>query len=169
MYWKAPTENLICGDVDDNIAWRPAALSPARKGWAGRLPVPGTGAYEWQGFRKDLPSELNPPRGFIATANHNINPPGYTPPLMFKNADTRFERITRLRQMLERPAAEADDRRSQADAARRAVAARRADAPRVPRLDVARSRSRASARAMIAAWDGVYAKDSVAAALYDGR
>ena len=124
MYWKTPTENLICGDVDDNISWRPAALSPARKGWVGRLPVPGTGEYEWQGFRKDLPSELNPARGFIATANHNINPPGYTPPLMFKNADTRFERITRLRQMLERAAAEADAGRSQADAARRAIAAR---------------------------------------------
>ena len=76
-----------------------AALSPARKGWNGRLPVPGGGQYEWQGFRKDLPSELNPARGFIATANHNINPPGYTPPLMFKNADTRFERITRLLQI----------------------------------------------------------------------
>jgi len=43
MYWKAPTENLICGDVADNISWRPSALSPARQGWTGRLPVPGTG------------------------------------------------------------------------------------------------------------------------------
>src|SRR5262249_52203143 len=103
MHWKAPTENLICGDVDDTIAWRPAALSPARAGWTGRLPVPGTGEYEWQGFRTDLPSELNPPRGFIATANNNINPPGYAPPLMFKNADTRLDRITRLRQLLGGP------------------------------------------------------------------
>src|SRR5258708_14586412 len=93
----------MCGDVEDNTSWRPAALSPVRQGWAGRLPVPGTGAYEWRGFRKNLPSELNPPRGFIATANHNINPPGYTPPLMFKNADTRFDRITRLLQMLDAP------------------------------------------------------------------
>ena len=63
--------------------------------------MPGTGTYEWQGFRKDLPRELNPARGFIATANHNIKPEGYSPPLMFKTADTRFERITRLRQMFE--------------------------------------------------------------------
>src|SRR3954470_16342210 len=90
MYWKAPTENPICGDVGDTISWRPAALSspppptphpppalsPARKGWVGRLPVPGTGEYEWQGFRNDLPSEVNPPRGSIATANPQTHPPG---------------------------------------------------------------------------------------------
>jgi penicillin amidase len=166
MYWKAPTENLICGDVADNISWRPGALSPARKGWTGRLPVPGTGAYEWQGFRKDLPSELNPPRGYIATANHNINPPGYTPPLMFKNADTRFERITRLRQMLEAPPQKLtleDHKRMQHDAySLRAVADlplfrgwTSAD-PQVERM-----------RAEIAAWDGVYTRDSRAAALYE--
>ena len=166
MHWKAPTENLICGDIEDNISWRPGALSPARKGWVGRLPVPGTGEYEWQGFRKDLPSELNPPRGFIATANHNINPPGYTPPLMFKNADTRFERITRLRQMLNGPPAKLaleDHERMQHDAYSLRAAGDlplfrgwTAADPDVERL-----------RAEIAAWDGVYARDSRAAALYE--
>ena len=79
MFWKYPTENLICGDVDGNISWQASALTPSRKGWTGRLPVPGTGEYEWDGFRKDLPREINPARGFIATANHNIQPKGYTP------------------------------------------------------------------------------------------
>ncbi len=165
MYWKAPTENLICGDVDDNISWRPAALSPARKGWTGRLPVPGTGEYEWQGFREDLPSELNPSRGFIVTANHNINPPGYTPPLMFKNADTRFERITRLRQLLDGPPEKLtidDHKRMQHDAlslrAAANLAAFRGWTSSDPEVE--------KARAMLAAWDGVYAKDSVAAAVY---
>ena len=166
MYWKTPTENLICGDVEDNISWRPAALSPARKGWTGRLPVPGSGQYEWQGFRKDLPSELNPSRGFIVTANHNVNPPGYTPPLMYKNADTRFDRITRLRQLFNGPPQKLtmeDHKRMQHDAlSLRAVAdlalfrGWTAAEPEVERL-----------RAEIAAWDGVYAKDSRAAALYE--
>ena len=166
MYWKTPTENLICGDVDDNIAWRPAALTPARKGWNGRLPVPGTGEYEWQGFRKDLPSEFNPARGYIATANHNINPPGYTPPLMFKTADTRFERITRLRQLFDGPPAKLtieDHKRMQHDAlSLRALAdlalfrGWTAADPAVERI-----------RAEIAAWDGVYSKESRAAALYE--
>jgi penicillin G amidase len=165
MYWKAPTENQICGDVEDNIAWRPAALSPARKGWVGRLPVPGTGEYEWQGFRTDLPSELNPARGFIATANHNINPPGYTPPLMFKNADVRFERITRLLQILNGPPQKLtmdDHKRMQHDA----LSLRAADALRFYRGWVAKDPEVDRARAILAAWDGVYAKDSVAAALY---
>jgi penicillin amidase len=166
LYWKTPTENLICGDVDDNISWRPAALTPARKGWHGRLPVPGTGEYEWQGFRNDLPSEFNPPRGYIATANHNINPPGFTPPLMFKTADTRFERITRLRQLFDGAPAKlamADHKRMQHDAlSLRAVA----DLPLFrgwTSADPAVERIRAE----IAAWDGVYAKESRAAALYE--
>jgi penicillin amidase len=111
MYWKAPTENLICGDVDGNISWQASALTPnrvapkgdaSRRSWVGRLPVPGTGAYEWDGFRSDLPRELNPDRGFIATANNNIQPRGYGPPIMFKNANTgAFDRITRLLQLIE--------------------------------------------------------------------
>src|SRR5688572_25901493 len=43
-YWNAPSENLICGDVDGNISWRASALTPSRKVWTGRLPVPGTRA-----------------------------------------------------------------------------------------------------------------------------
>ena len=70
--------------------------------WSGRLPVPGTGAYEWDGFRRDLPREINPPRGFIATANNNIQPPGFTPPVFFKTStNVEFDRITRLLQMIQ--------------------------------------------------------------------
>jgi len=94
-FWKAPTENMICGDSLGNIAWQASAASPRRAGWLGRLPVPGTGAYEWQGFRDDLPTEFNPERGWIATANHDIHPPGYDPPLYFKSGSSfpRFERL----------------------------------------------------------------------------
>ena len=99
MYWKTPSENLICGDVDGNIAWQASAMTPSRAGWLGRLPVPGTGKYEWNGFRSDLPREFNPERGFVATANHNIQPKGYSPPLMFKNPQSA-ERITRILQII---------------------------------------------------------------------
>ena len=98
-YWKTPSENLICGDTDGNIAWQASGLAPSRVGWSGRLPVPGTGKYEWQGFRQDLPREFNPDRGFVATANHNIHPKGYSPPLMFKNPQAS-ERITRVLQVI---------------------------------------------------------------------
>jgi penicillin amidase len=100
MYWATPSENLICGDVNGNISWQASGLAPVRSGWTGRLPVPGTGKYEWQGFRRDLPREFNPGRGFVATANHNIHPKGYTPPLMFKSPQAA-ERITRILQLIQ--------------------------------------------------------------------
>jgi penicillin amidase len=97
-YWFAPTENMICGDADGNIAWQASALSPKRDGWHGRLPVPGTGEYEWSDFRDDLPREFNPERGWVATANHDIHPPGYDPPLFFKTQGpfARFARVTEV-------------------------------------------------------------------------
>jgi penicillin G amidase len=165
MYWKAPSENLICGDLDGNISWQASALTPSRRGWSGRLPVPGNGAYEWQGFRQDLPKELNPSRGFIATANHNIQPKGYSPPLMFKSADTRFERITRLLQLL-RPGQKyslEDHARMQHDAYSLRAAAELA----VFKGWTAKDPSIERARALLEKWDAVYGRSSIAAAIYE--
>jgi len=94
-WFLAPTENMICGDTRGNIAWQASAASPRRPNWHGRLPVPGTGEYEWDGLRTDLPRELNPARGWIATANHDIHPEGYDPPLFFKQGPqrARYDRI----------------------------------------------------------------------------
>lgn len=101
-YWQAPDENMICGDTEGNIAWVAAALTPRRVGenWYGRLPVPGdTGEFGWNGFRgpRELPHEINPDRGWIATANHDIQPEGYFPPIMFTGSES--SRFDRLRQM----------------------------------------------------------------------
>ena len=103
MFWKVPTHNLICGDTAGNIALQVSGLTPDRDGWTGRLPVPGTGKYEWKGFRSDLPREYNPERGFIATANDNTHPPGYKgrPVLYRTSVGVEVSRIARIRQMLE--------------------------------------------------------------------
>lgn len=173
MYWKAPTENLVCGDVDGNISWQASALTPNRqaagpdqRSWLGRLPVPGTGAYEWNGFRTDLPRELNPARGFIATANHNIQPKNYAPALMFKSStNVPFDRITRLMQMLspEGRYTMDDHRRMQLDnlhlRAASEAALFRGWTSTVPQVE--------RARQLLAAWDGRLAKESAAAAIYD--
>ena len=164
MYWHSPSENLVCGDIDGNIAWQASALTPMRDGWVGRLPVPGTGKYEWKGFRKDLPKELNPTRGFIATANHNVNPKGYSPPLMFRAPDGPSARIVRLLQMIEpgRKYTIEDHQRMQNDAlSLRAVADIRAF-----RGWSSADPSVEKARAMLAEWDGVLARESAAAAIY---
>ena len=165
MFWKAPTENLICGDVDGAISWQASALTPKRRGWSGRLPVPGTGRYEWDGFRTDLPREINPPRGFIATANNNIQPPGYAPPIMFKSsANLEFERIARLLELLQpgKTYTLDDHRRMQLDALSLRA---RSELPLFrgwTSADVEVER----ARQELAAWDAVMARDSRAAAVY---
>jgi penicillin amidase len=96
-HWLVPSENLIYGDVDGNIGWQAAGLTPIRCcGWVGRLPAPGTGGYDWRGFRpmSELPREFNPGRQFVATANHNIMPQGYDPPLGYNwSSPVRYERI----------------------------------------------------------------------------
>jgi len=169
MYWKAPSENLICGDVDGNISWQASALTPNRRGdkqtWHGRLPVPGTGEYEWNGFRSDLPREFNPLRGYIATANHNIQPPGFWPPIMFKSANgVEFERITRLRQLIQtgRTYSLEDHKAMQLDAVSLRAKSEAALFAGWSSTDAAVER----ARQLIAVWDGTLAKDSTAAALH---
>ena len=163
VYYKAPTENMICGDTRGNIAWQASAASPKRPNWHGRLPVPGTGEYEWDGLRNDLPREFNPERGWIATANHDIHPAGYDPPLFFKNgpATARYDRIASVLSS-KRGFTLADMQALQHDAYS-AAAAR--DIPLFrgwtsTDADVER------ARALLAAWDAQHRRESAAAAIY---
>jgi penicillin amidase len=85
---------------------------------------------------------------------------------MFKHADTRFERITRLRQMLDGPPQKLtieDHQRMQHDAYSLRAASYKAMFEGWTAADPEAEK----ARAILAAWDGVYAKDSVAAMLFD--
>jgi penicillin G amidase len=79
--WGTPGENQVYADTDGNIAWKAAGLTPIRPNWDGTLPVPGDGRYEWAGFydADELPAEVNPPRGWIVTANE-MNLPADFPP-----------------------------------------------------------------------------------------
>lgn len=162
--YKAPTENMVCGDKGGNISWMAAAASPKRTaGWDGRLPVPGNGEYEWTGFRDDLPREYNPARGYIATANHDIHPPGFDPPLFFKNGT--FPRIDRLNQLLSagNSFTVEDFKRMQHDTYWAGATERQALlggwTGASPELE--------SARSLVAGWDRFYDRPSVAAAVYD--
>ncbi len=162
-YYSAPTENMVCGDTAGNIAWQASALSPKRPNWHGRLPVPGSGAYEWDGFRDDLPRELNPARGWIATANHDIHPEGFDPPLFFKNGPSR-DRFERLESVFsERRGFTMRDMEALQHDAYSPSAARdiplfrgwRADDPEIE-----------FARALLANWDAQHTRESQAAVVY---
>ncbi len=95
--YKVPSENIVYADTQGNIGWQAAGMAPIRKNWSGLFPVPGhTGEFEWSGFRRlnELPRKYNPPEHFIATANHNILPSGYTTPIGYEWAmPFRFQRI----------------------------------------------------------------------------
>ena len=164
-YYKHPTENMVCGDADGNISWQASALSPRREGWHGRLPVPGTGGYEWTGFRDDLPTEINPERGWVATANHDIHihAPGYDPPLFFKRAGgfDRWERLESVMSTIQNATME-DMKRLQHDAysvgAEAALDHFRGWTSSDPELERYRQE--------LAGWNGIYDRDSRAAAIF---
>jgi penicillin amidase len=69
--WGTPSVNQVYADVTGTIAWMPAGYAPVRPNWDGLLPVPGDGRYEWAGMRDhtEMPSAVDPARGFLATAN----------------------------------------------------------------------------------------------------
>ena len=166
MSWKVPTHNLICGDADGNIALQVSGLTPDRDGWNGRLPVPGTGQYEWKGFRSDLPREMNPARGYIATANDNTHPPGYKgrPVFYHSTEGVATSRITRLHQILSvgQDPRRRGPQRIQHDAysltAERDLPLFQGWTARDPEVE--------RARAMIAAWDGILTRETTAGAIF---
>lgn len=73
--FAVPAQNLLYADVDGNIAYQMPGMIPIRTSGDGRLPVPGwTDEYEWEGFIPfdNLPFVLNPPEGYIVTANNPV-------------------------------------------------------------------------------------------------
>lgn len=165
-HWLIPTHSLICGDDSGNIALQVTGLTPDRNGWNGRLPVPGTGEYEWVGLRDDLPREFNPERGYIATANNNVHPPGYTGrPVFYHSSDgVETSRIARLHQILStgQKFTLEEHQDIQHDvyilAAERDIPSFQGWTSEDPDVEWARG--------LIAAWDGRLTADSTAGAIY---
>ncbi len=163
-YMPMPPTNLVCADADGNIAFRIAVFAPTRNGWTGRLPVPGTGRYEWGPKRTDLPSEYNPERGYIATANNNTHPPQFAPPYAYYPADRRYRRHERIVQMITSAKSFTID-----DMTRMLRDSLNSEAVEdQPRFRGWSSEDPAveRARAMVDGWDGVMDRASGAAAIY---
>ncbi len=80
---RCPSMNLLYADVDGHIGYTATGAIPIRPRADGLLPVPGDGADDWTGtipFEK-LPRTLDPPRGWIVTANHRVVSDRYPYPL----------------------------------------------------------------------------------------
>ena len=66
---------MLYADSDGNIGYQLAGRVPIRRGDCPDLPKPGwTGEFEWDGTipYEELPRLVNPPEGFIVTANNRI-------------------------------------------------------------------------------------------------
>lgn len=79
LYSRVPGENMIWADKTGTIGWQSVGLAPIRKNFTGLVPVPGDGRFEWSGFLPidQLPNKLNPPEGYVATANNNLTATNY--------------------------------------------------------------------------------------------
>jgi penicillin amidase len=73
--WDTVPQNIVYADVEGNIAYHATGEIPIRVDGDGTVPVPGwTSEYEWTGFvgTADKPSLLNPPEGYIESANQPV-------------------------------------------------------------------------------------------------
>ncbi len=76
----SPGQNFVYADVDGSIAHQSTGMHPIRRAGDGTRPVPGwDDDHEWIGWipPEEMPFQVDPERGFIATANNDIQPPGY--------------------------------------------------------------------------------------------
>jgi penicillin amidase len=100
--WLAvPGQNIVYADTLGNIAHWVGARIPIRRKYNAMVPLPGwLGDADWKGFIpfNQLPKTLNPPEGFIASANNpfvRANYPYYVSELWEPRS-----RIVRIRELL---------------------------------------------------------------------
>ncbi len=79
-HFDDPAQNVVYADTQGNIAYSLNGRIPVRARGDGTVPAPGwTGDHEWNGYVpfEAMPHMFNPPGGFIATANNQVQRPGY--------------------------------------------------------------------------------------------
>ena len=98
--WTSPAQNTVFTDTKGNIAYKLPGKIPIRSKGDGRFPVPGwTGEYEWGGYipYDELPEMMNPPKGYIVTANNRVTDSSYPYHLSYDYcAGNRSARIEEL-------------------------------------------------------------------------
>ncbi|HMT22156.1 MAG TPA: penicillin acylase family protein, partial [Promineifilum sp.] len=112
--WRFPSQNVVYAGTDGTIAYMMPGLVPRRRRGDGLLPVPGwVDDFEWDGFIPfdDLPAYVNPPEGFIATANNCMAGDSY--PYLLTGEWLSDYRARRIRELL------AEDRKLTLDDHRR--------------------------------------------------
>ena len=166
--WSAPTVNMIAADTAGTIGWFALGKAPRRANWDGLMPVPGDGRYEWDSFWPvaDLPHVLNPPRGFVATANEMNLPANYP----WQERKLGFEWAERSRSNRVHAVLDAQPRHTLADSMALQCDVLSIPAQRLGKLINAVtnvSGDLAIALRMLRDWDHQLRADSAAAALFE--
>jgi penicillin amidase len=98
--WCWPTQNVVYADDQGHIAYHAAGRVPLRPAGLEGVPI-ADNAHEWQGYIPfgGMPNALDPPSGFLATANSRVTTDKSPYPLSLEWIDPyRAERIYKLLQ-----------------------------------------------------------------------
>jgi penicillin amidase len=93
--WCWPTQNVVYSDDQGHIAYHAVGRVPLRPAGLQGLPIQDA-AHEWQGYIPfdSMPSAVDPPSGFLATANSRVTTEKSPYPLSLEWVDPyRSERI----------------------------------------------------------------------------
>ena len=170
-HWSFPSQNVVYAGTDGTIAYMMPGLVPRRRKGDGLAPVPGwVEDFDWEGFIpfEEMPVYVNPPEGYLATANNCMAGDSY--PYLLTGEWLPDYRVRRIRELLaENPELTlADHQRIQNESislmARRFLAAAlpvmQSNPPAEPHVR--------DALGQLAAWNGDMAVDSIPATLYFG-
>ena len=93
--WVWPTQNVVYSDDQGHIAYQSVGRVPVRPAGFIGVPIEKAGR-EWQGYIPfdQMPNAVDPPSGFLATANSRVSSEKFSIPLTLEWADPyRIERI----------------------------------------------------------------------------
>jgi penicillin amidase len=162
------TGSYVYAGEEGTIGWMDAARVPIRPNFDGLMPVPGDGRYEHEGVlpNDNLLTKVNPPQGWIASANQYNLPSNY--PIAERKigfewqADYRYMRIAQI--LSQPPKLTLED----SVALQNDVLSLPARAL-VPLLDAAHTDNAdfLAARRMLSTWDRRLTGDNAAAALFE--
>ena len=101
-HYVVPVQNFVYADTAGNIGYRTGGAVPIRRDGKGYLPYNGwENTGDWIGDIPfdEMPHELNPARGYVATANNMIAGPAYA--YYLSNAWEPTSRVERITELLE--------------------------------------------------------------------
>lgn len=75
-YWITPIQNFVCAD-QKNIGWIHSGFVPKRSPGEGRFVMDGRKSTSSLSSSIERPQSINPPQGFLLSANQKIVPPDY--------------------------------------------------------------------------------------------